>query len=77
MRYGRQIDIPSSFMDETNTKILAQTDYEKDVGIIFSNSLKFETHINNIFNKATKCLELSIEASHLFIRTCSSNYINV
>ena len=53
-------------MDESNTKILAQTTSEKDVGVTFTNGLKFETHVNNIVSKANQIIGL-IKRSFTFM----------
>ena len=51
MRYGNHNEIPPYYMDVSNTKILAQTTSEKDVGVTFTNGLKFETHVRQQYCK--------------------------
>ena len=76
MRYGNHNEISPYYMDETNTKILAQTTSQKDVGVTFTNGLKFETHVNNIVSKANQVEGLK-EVSNLWIMTCLLNYTHV
>ena len=66
MRYGNHNEIPPYYMDVSNTKILAQTTSEKDVGVTFTNGLKFETHVNNIVSKANQIIGL-IKRSFTFM----------
>ena len=41
-------------MNSESTLELSGTDSEKDIGVTFSNNLKFDKHINNIISKANQ-----------------------
>ena len=42
------------YMNEELTEVLKTTEHEKDVGVTFSENLKFNKHISNIINKSNQ-----------------------
>ena len=54
LHIGTNDNAPTYYMDPESTLELNGTDSEKDIGVTFSNNLKFDKHINNIISKANQ-----------------------
>ena len=54
LHIGTNDKAPTYYMNSDNTLELSGTDSEKDIGVTFSNNLKFDKHINNIISKANQ-----------------------
>ena len=69
---------------DMNGHVLKNTDCEKDLGVFFDKSFKFDKHINTVINKANmilgivkktfECFDKVISPTQLHFQYCQKNH---